>query len=139
MKRKRPFTLLEIMIVIFLIGLIGSVIGFNMKGSLEEGKAFKTKQAMQQIEDVLTLQLAEEEINVEHMQENYVAYLKKSNLVKSPEAMSKDGWNQPFTVTIDKQQRVHVSSAKYQLYLEKQRRKNPAAEKNVEDESDKDL
>ncbi len=51
-------TLLEIMIVIVLIGLIGSVIGFNMKGSLDEGRAFKTRQAQEQIQDILMLEVA---------------------------------------------------------------------------------
>ena len=44
-KKQYALTLIEIMIVIVLIGLIGSVIGANMKGSLDEGKAFKTKYA----------------------------------------------------------------------------------------------
>ena len=42
MQKKRALTLLEIMIVIVLIGIIGSVIGVNMKGSLDAGKAFKS-------------------------------------------------------------------------------------------------
>ena len=32
-KRKSTITLLEVMIVVLLIGIIGSVLGFNMKGS----------------------------------------------------------------------------------------------------------
>ena len=33
--KKRPITLLEIMIVIFLIGVVGSIVGVNIKKSLE--------------------------------------------------------------------------------------------------------
>ena len=57
-KKKQPMTLLEIMIVIFIIGIIGSVIGYNMKGSLEEGKAFKSKEGSRQVYEILTLEVA---------------------------------------------------------------------------------
>ena len=123
MNRKRAFTLLEIMIVIFLIGLIGSVVGFNMKGSMDEGKVFKTKQAMQQVEDILTMQLAEGEVTAEEIREDFLACLEKCNLVKSPETLSKDGWNQRFIVTIDGQSQVHVRSEKYNAYLAKKSEK----------------
>lgn len=59
MKKKRKLlTLIEIMVVIFLIGLIGSVIGFKMKDSLEDGKAFKTRTKIEKIKDVLELEIA---------------------------------------------------------------------------------
>ena len=51
--KKRSVTLLEMMIVITLIGLIASVIGYNMKGSLDRGKAFKTEESQKQIKDIL--------------------------------------------------------------------------------------
>ena len=40
MRKKRAITLLEIMIVILLIGLIGGVVSYNLKGTLDKGKAF---------------------------------------------------------------------------------------------------
>ena len=40
-KKKRSMTLLEVMIVIFIIGIIGSIVGYNMKGSMEKARAFK--------------------------------------------------------------------------------------------------
>ena len=57
-RKKRSLTLLEIMIVIFLIGLIGSVIGYNVKGSLDEGRAFRSEQGACQIRDILLLEVA---------------------------------------------------------------------------------
>ena len=57
-KKQRPMTLLEIMIVIFIIGIIGSVIGYNMKGSLEEGKAFKTQEGIKQLYEIFHLEMA---------------------------------------------------------------------------------
>ena len=58
-RKKRTLTLMEIMIVIVLIGLIGSVIGINMKGSLDKGRAFKTKEAIRQIDDIFSLEIAQ--------------------------------------------------------------------------------
>lgn len=129
-KRKRPFTLLEIMIVIFLIGLIGSVIGVNMKGSMEKGKAFKTKQSMQQIEDVLTLLLEEKEITPDDIETDLAGCLKKSNLVKSPKDLAVDGWKNPFIVTVDSKNQVRVKSERYKAYCEKH--------KTVDTEKDED-
>ena len=44
MRKKRAITLLEIMIVILLIGLIGGVVSYNLKGTLDKGKAFASKE-----------------------------------------------------------------------------------------------
>ena len=40
-KRKSPLTIIEIMIVIFIISIVGGVMSYNMKGSLVKGRAFK--------------------------------------------------------------------------------------------------
>jgi len=47
------------MIVICIIGIIGSVIGYNMKGSMDEGRAFRSEHGSKQIHDLLTLKIAE--------------------------------------------------------------------------------
>jgi general secretion pathway protein G len=97
-KRKKPITLLEIMIVIFLIGLIGSVIGYNMRGSLEEGKAFKTRHAQEQIKDILLLEIAKGE-DIDTVIANPEVYLENSKLVKSVKDMLVDGWKAPFVIS----------------------------------------
>ena len=91
--KKQALTLLEIMIVIFLIGLIGSVIGYNMKGSLEEGKVFKTKQAIEKIGDILRLEVAKG-YSMEDVIAEPIRFLKNSGLIKNPEDALKDGWGQ---------------------------------------------
>ncbi len=128
MKRKRCFTLLEIMIVIFLIGLIGGVIGINMKKSLEEGKAFKTKQAIQQIEDILNLKLAEGAITKKQVEENYARCMRKWGYAKDLNAVTKDGWGGPFIVTVDvAKNEVQVVSQAYNDYLVKKGQKRSSA------------
>jgi general secretion pathway protein G len=96
-KKKRALTLLEIMIVIVLIGLIGSVIGVNMKGSLEEGKAFKTRQAREQIVDILMLEVARG-VPIDEVIRNPATYLEHSGLVKNAKNFVKDGWGEPFEI-----------------------------------------
>jgi len=120
--RKRSFTLLEIMIVIFLIGIIGSVIGYNMKGSLEKGKAFRTEQAMRQIEDSLSLMLAEGTTTPEEIESDLKKALEKSGLFKKAEEIAKDGWGTPFVVTLDEDNTIKVFSKNYEKYLEKNKK-----------------
>jgi type II secretory pathway pseudopilin PulG len=97
-KKKQALTLLEIMIVIFLIGLIGSVIGYNMKGSLEEGKAFKTKQSIEKIGDILRLEIAKG-ASIEAVVADPSSFLNHSGLIKDLKNALKDGWNQPFEIS----------------------------------------
>jgi type II secretory pathway pseudopilin PulG len=123
-RKKQALTLIEIMIVIFLIGLIGSVIGYNMKGSLEEGKAFKTEKAIDQIHDILMLEIAKGEATMDDVIGNPEGYLAKSNLVKDPSKMLKDGWGKPLEITsIKNGQDISVISEPYQQYKARQKNK----------------
>jgi len=112
MKKKRAFTLLEIMIVIFLIGIIGSVIGYNMKGSLDKGKAFKTQQAKLKIKDILELEMAKG-VSPEKIIKSPEQYLKASRLVKNPDRMIKDGWGEKFDVSLKDNGELNIRSTKY--------------------------
>jgi|SRR5579872_6676306 len=97
-QKKRPITLLEIMIVIFLIGLIGSVVGYNMKGSLDKGRVFKSEQGAAKIKEILNLQLAEGSNTIQEIVANPLGILKNSHLVDKPEKTFKDGWNHDYFV-----------------------------------------
>ena len=116
-RQKRNLTLLEIMIVIVLIGLIGSVIGFNVKGSLDEGKAFKTEQAQEQIKDILLLEVAKG-MSLEDAVAQKEEILHNSGLIKNPEAFLKDGWGIPFRIWLGGQgnQDLFVRSDKFESY-----------------------
>lgn len=97
MVKKRYITLLEIMIVILLIGIITSVVGYNVKGSLEKGKVFKTQQAQTQIRELLLLEVARG-TNIEDVVKDPKKYLKESGLVRDIASLLKDGWNEPFEI-----------------------------------------
>lgn len=120
MKKKRAFTLLEIMIVIFLIGLIGSIIGYNMKGSLDEGKAFKTEQAAMKIQDLLELEIAQG-ADVEEMKKDPKKFLKASGIIKNADTLYKDGWGKEFVVTINSEGEVSVKSDALEVFKTKKK------------------
>lgn len=97
---KRAITLLEIMIVVLLIGIIGSVLGVNMKGSLDEGKAFKSREGAKQIRDILLMQVESDEAlrNIVEVEDNVAIEkaLQNSGLVADPKKLLVDGWGKPY-------------------------------------------
>jgi general secretion pathway protein G len=115
--RKRYITLIEIMIVMFLIALITAVIAYNYRGSLEEGKAFKTKAAMEKLETILNLKAAEDPGFLNDVESQWQEVVNTSPLVKDPRALVYDGWGYPFRVEIDNQGTIRVTSEKYNQYV----------------------
>ncbi len=110
--RKKPLTLIEMMLVIFLIGIVTAVVGYNLKGSLEKGKIFKTEQAARQIREILLWEYANrEDLKLEDLQ-NYEEVLAGSSLVKNKKDLITDGWGKPFTVKIlDTEEDIEVFSS----------------------------
>ncbi|MBS0624722.1 MAG: type II secretion system protein [Verrucomicrobia bacterium] len=110
-KRKRALTLLEIMIVIALITLISGVISYNMRGTLDKGRAFKTERAIDQLRDMLQLCQAEN-IKVSDDKATLKAALNKLGLAKDVDKLLTDGWGQPLVVQISDQGDIAITSAK---------------------------
>lgn len=134
-KHKRSLTLLEIMIVIVLIGLIGSVIGFNMKGSLDEGRAFKSRQAQEQIRDILTLEVAKG-MPIDRVIQQAKEVLESSGLIKGKaEAFIKDGWGKPFEIKAGLKDSIVVNSAALKAY-EKKKKDKLGKEEDLEEENE---
>ncbi len=96
-RKKRTLTLFEVMIVILLITLIGGVLGYNMKGSLEKGKIFRSRQAEAQLHDMLLLALAEGK-SARDIEEDPGKIIKELKLAKNPQKLLVDGWGSPFEV-----------------------------------------
>jgi len=136
-KKKRPLTLLEIMIVIVLIGLIGSVIGFNMKGSLDEGRAFKTRQAKEQIKDILMLEVARGAPIADVVQKKE-EYLRNSGLVAKPKSFLRDGWGEEFEIKVNGKTHsdIIVKSARLTAYDRVKREKLGKTATPVEEEDE---
>lgn len=120
-KKKRTLTLLEIMIVIFLITLITGVIGYNMKGSLDKGKAFRTIQAKEQLHDLLLLALADGEPMATIISEPENV-LRKLGLAKDPDKILKDGWGEPFEIKTKGKSDFNIKSQNLIDYEAKQKK-----------------
>ncbi|NRA90411.1 MAG: prepilin-type N-terminal cleavage/methylation domain-containing protein [Simkaniaceae bacterium] len=119
MKKKYAMTLLEIMIVIFIIGIIGSVIGYNMRGSLDKGKAFKTKEGVNKIYEIVQLEEAQGNVIDDGMElgQAVESLLVNSGMVRKPKDLLKDGWGNPYKFDRVGNE-IHVTSNKYEKYCE---------------------
>lgn len=113
--KKRYVTLIEMMIVMFLIALIIGVLGYNYRGTLEQGKAFKTKTGMEKLETILNLAVAEDPKLMDDIDSSWPEIVKRSPLVQNAEALIYDGWGQPYTVTVENG-KITVSSPRYEEY-----------------------
>lgn len=120
LKKRRFITLIEIMIVMFLIALITGVVAYNYRGSLDEGKAFKTHVGMQKLQTFLSLAIADDS-SLDVTGGNWKEVITKSPLVQNPAALIKDGWGEEYIVDTTDDGSIVVRSAKYEAY----RQKNP--------------
>ncbi len=115
MKKRSAITLLEIMIVITNIGLIATLVGYNMKGSLDKGRAFRSEQGIEQLESLFSLALSEGK-TIKEIKKDPEKVLKELNLVSNPEKLLKDGWGKPYIIDEDSERGVRVSSSAYEAY-----------------------
>ena len=123
MRKKRAITLLEIMIVILLIGLIGGVVSYNLKGTLEKGKAFASKEGAQKLEDIINIELQQTSTitaaNLVNDKTKIRQFVLNSGLIseRQIDKFLKDGWNEEYEITlVDGKNEVAVSSAKQKAY-----------------------
>lgn len=115
--KRRFITLVEMMIVMFLIAMITGVIAYNYTGSLEEGKAFKTKAGMEKIHTILDLHLATHPEDAENIESNWRGIVEQSPLVKNSKDLVKDGWGGDYNVTKEEGKYI-IRSEKYKTYLD---------------------
>lgn len=98
-KKKGSMSLLEIMVVIFIIGIIGTVIGINMKGSLEEGKAFKSEKGSKQVYEILTLEISKGNLDLETLTlDGAIQAIANSGFAADPSKLIEDGWGKKYEI-----------------------------------------
>ncbi len=114
--KKRFITLVEMMIVMFLIAMITGVIAYNYTGSLEEGKAFKTKNGIDKIHTVLDLYVASHPEERQHIETRWKEIVENSPLVKNGQELTKDGWGIEYQVSKDHNGDLEIKSDKYTAY-----------------------
>lgn len=95
--KKRTLTLIEIMIVILLITIIGGAVGYNMKGSLDKGKKFRTERGIEALHDMLLLCLDEGKEGAK-LAENPYTYIRDLGLSKDAKKALQDGWGKPYKI-----------------------------------------
>lgn len=117
--KKRHITLVEMMIVMFLIAMITGVIAYNYTGSLDEGKAFKTKAGIEKIHTVLDLYLATHPEDQDSIESRWKDYVDQSQLVKNAKELTKDGWGGDYKVSRGNDGDIEITSDKYDEYLRK--------------------
>lgn len=114
--QRRFITLIEMMIVMFLIALITGVIAYNYRGSLDEGKAFKTQSAIEKLQTILNLEVSRHPEAAGHIESEWRKYVQASPLVNDPNALIKDGWGEDYQVSVGEDGAVHVTSRKLEEY-----------------------
>lgn len=119
--KRRFITLIEIMIVMFLIALIAGVLAYNFRGSLDEGKVFKTKVGIEKVETMLNLRVAEHPELLNDLPSNWQDIISQDPLVKDPNSIIRDGWGQPYDVSVENNE-IKVRSAKYDEYKNRSRK-----------------
>lgn len=116
--KKRALTLIEVMVVILLIGLIGGALAFNMRGSMDRGKAFKTEQKIARAKEVLMMEQTTGTYTNEQLQANAEGILKESGLVQSDPL--KGGWNENLEVEVNEETgEIVITSKKLAVYQSK--------------------
>lgn len=115
--QKRCVTLIEMMIVMFLIAVITGVIAYNYRGSLDEGKAFKTRTAIEKLETILNLEVAKNPQIANSIASEWQNYVVSSPLVHDANALLTDGWGEPYQVSVDAETgAVRVTSRRFDEY-----------------------
>lgn len=121
-------TLLEVMIVIFIIGIISSVIGYNMKGSLEKAKAFKTGEGIKKIKEIFELEMAQGSADLQDILEAPDQVLENSGLVSNAKEMLKDGWGMPYKISATAKGDIVLKSEAFKRYQAKHKKQKPSEE-----------
>lgn len=115
--KRRFITLIEIMIVMFIIALITGVLAYNYRGTLDEGKAFKTKTGIEKLETLLNLKAAESPSFLQNVGGQWREVIRNSPMVKNPDALIKDGWGEDYNVDVGDDGNIVVKSRRYTEYL----------------------
>lgn len=118
-RTKRYITLVEIMIVMFLIAMITGVIAYNYTGSLDEGKAFKTKTGIERLHSILDLHLASHPEDFDNIETQWKDIVSRSQMVKNAKDLINDGWGSEYRVSKSNNDELLIESEKYNAYRQR--------------------
>jgi hypothetical protein len=113
--KKRFLTLLEMMIVITIIMMILGGLAYNFRGSLDEGRAFKTKVAIDKVTGILNLKAAEDPDFLGKIRSDWEEVVSTHPLTVNAKDVVRDGWGSLLEVDVNGDQ-IIVYSRKYDEY-----------------------
>lgn len=119
--KRRYLTLMEIMVVILLIMMIMGVIAYNYSGSLDEGRAFKSKAAIEKVDNILNIEIAKDPSRLNDIESEWVNLIKRNKIVKNPDDLIYDGWGNKLEVQVE-DDKIQVHSKKLDDYERKSRK-----------------
>lgn len=132
---KRAITLIEMIVVMILIATITGAVAHNYRESLNEGRAFRTKEGIERIQTIISLYYAEhpEEMDAENKtNETFANIARQSPLVRDAQEFLRDGWGIPYKIEVAPSTtgdvQIAVTSDKYNKY--KASKKTSAEQKN---------
>jgi hypothetical protein len=109
-------------IVMLLIASITGALAYSYRDTLDEGKAFKTRQGIKRIEAILIMYVYENPDAVSKIEENWKTIVSKSTLGVGANGtceLLKDGWGNEYTITHDTQDGetvLHVKSSSLERF-----------------------
>lgn len=107
-RQKRAVTLVELIVVIALITIITAALAYNYRGSLNEGKVFKTKQNIERVKNILEIKIGEGK-SAEEVVGDWRNIVKSSPL--GGDKHIEDGFGKELQVTLDSNGAVQVTQA----------------------------
>ena len=99
---------MELMVVIVIIGLVSSVIAYNVRGSLNRGRKFRTEQALDKLEDTIALWIPAS--HIDRLVKNPVQVLSRECVIKNAESIVLDGWGTMFTFSKEGANGIKIQS-----------------------------
>lgn len=118
---RHAITLIEMIVVMILIATITGALAYNYRESLNEGKAFKTKEGIARIESIITIYMAENPQDTSIS--DWEQVIRSSALVKDPDSFLRDGWGYPYQIEVSTDDhgelKISVRSNEYDRYRQK--------------------
>ncbi len=109
--QRHALTLIEMMLVIVLVGVVGSALALNLRGALDKGRSFKTQETKKKIETVLNI--AQLDQDVESLKSSWETEVIESPLVKisHKDKTILDAWGNKFDVDYDPNEQQFFASS----------------------------
>jgi prepilin-type N-terminal cleavage/methylation domain-containing protein len=128
---KRAVTLIEMIVVMILIATITGAVTLNYRKSLNEGRAFRTKEGIDRIETMLSLYFAEHPDANKNVSEysELLNIAANSPLVKNAKDFLQDGWGSNYDISCKENGsdfEILVVSPKYEQYKKEKEHKSPS-------------